>query len=188
MDKWVSELSTNNVVRLIDEFNTPDVKLPQYIHMQHCEKVWSLIIRADSLYEIFVKNYVEKYYEKVDNFFYWNKSPKKEQVDYVYQRHLWKLKPEHEHRMIRAGYGKDIDNKSMGKYFDIERAFHGYPGPLTSKLNHMFKDYELSNLNGLRLQGKLPKITKKSPVNGDTNSTTTEKVQKKSRTQKTTTK
>jgi len=120
-----------------------------------------MIIRADSIYQIFVENYVNKYYERVDEFFYWNRSPKKEQVDYVYTRHLWKLKPEHEHRMIRAGYAGDIDNKSMGKYFDIERAFHGYPGPLTSKLNHMFKNYELKNLNGKRLAGKIPKISKK---------------------------
>ena len=48
---------------------------------------------------------------------------------------MWKIKPEFEDRMIRAGYGDDPWNKSFGKYFDIERGFHGYPGPLTKKVN-----------------------------------------------------
>ena len=37
--------------------------------------------------------------------------------------------------MIRAGYGRDIQNKSLGKLMDVERAFHGLPGPLSVKLN-----------------------------------------------------
>ena len=69
------------------------------------------------------------------DFFFWNRIPAKEQVDYIFKRDLWKIKPEFEDRMIRAGYGKDPWNKSYGKYFDIERGFHGYPGPLTKKLN-----------------------------------------------------
>jgi hypothetical protein len=56
----------------------------------------------------------------------------------VFKRHLWKLKPEFEDRMIRAGYGLDPDHKSFGKYFDIERAFQGFPGPLTRKYNPRF--------------------------------------------------
>lgn len=40
--------------------------------------------------------------------------------------------------MIKAGYGIDINKKSFGKYIDIERAFHGYPGPLTKKYNKKF--------------------------------------------------
>lgn len=95
-------------------------------------------VRSNAVYQIFVKKHLSRYYDKVDDFFYWNRLFAKEQVDYIYKKDLWKLKPEHEHRMIRAGYGKDVDNKSLGKYFDIERAFHGYPGPLTKKFNHLF--------------------------------------------------
>ena len=51
------------------------------------------------------------------------------------------MKPQYEYRMITAGYGKDPKNKSLGKYFDIERAYHGYPGPLTKRYNHNFKSY-----------------------------------------------
>ena len=51
---------------------------------------------------------------------------------------IFKLKPEHEHRMIRKGY-RNSASKSMGKYFDIERAFQQYPGPVSKKLNHNFK-------------------------------------------------
>lgn len=93
-------------------------------------------IRANSIYDIWIKNYISKYYEKVDDFFFWNRVHAKEQVDYVFKKDLWRLKPELEHRMIKAGYGKDADKKSFGKYFDIERAFHVFPGPLTTKLNH----------------------------------------------------
>jgi len=32
--------------------------------------------------------------------------------------------------MIKKGY-ENAENKSFGKYFDVERSFHGYPGPLT---------------------------------------------------------
>ena len=41
--------------------------------------------------------------------------------------------------MITAGYGKDPKKKSIGKYMDIERAFQGYPGPLTKVLSPKFK-------------------------------------------------
>lgn len=51
-------------------------------------------------------------------------------TDHVNHKNMYKLKKEFEHRMIRKGY-KNAKNKSMGKYFDIERSFHGYPGPLT---------------------------------------------------------
>jgi hypothetical protein len=47
--------------------------------------------------------------------------------------------------MIRAGYNKDVWTKSFGKYFDVERAFHGFPGPLTTNLNHLFKGVENPN-------------------------------------------
>lgn len=81
----------------------------------------------------------------MDNYFFWNRVHAKEQVDYIYHKELWKLKPEYEYRMIRAGYGKDVWNKSLGKYFDIERAFHGYPGPLTKNLNHHFRGLDNPN-------------------------------------------
>jgi len=138
MDKWVNELQTAQIVRLVDELITPGAKLPQYLFMQHCEYVWRMQVRSNAVYQIFVKKQLSRYYEKVDDFFYWNRLFAKEQVDYIYKKDLWKLKPEYEDRMIRAGYGKDMDNKSLGKYFDIERAFHGYPGPLTKKFNHLF--------------------------------------------------
>lgn len=47
--------------------------------------------------------------------------------------------------MIKAGYSEDPWNKSFGKYFDIERGFHGYPGPLTKKLNKQFKMNDTRN-------------------------------------------
>jgi len=52
------------------------------------------------------------------------------------------LKPEWEGRMIRAGYGRDIDKKSLGKLMDVERAFHGLPGPLSVKLNNDYKNWK----------------------------------------------
>lgn len=100
-------------------------------------------MRANSLYQIWTDKYVSKYYEKVTDFFFWNRVWAKEQTDYIYNKDIWKLKPEFEYRMILAGYGKDIDNKSLGKYFDIERAYHGYPGPLTTKLNSKFQNWQL---------------------------------------------
>ena len=66
---------------------------------------------------------MSRYYDKIDNYFFWNRVPAKEQVDYVYQKEIWKLKPEFEGRMITAGYGKDPFEKSSGKYVDIEKAF-----------------------------------------------------------------
>jgi hypothetical protein len=90
---------------------------------------------------MWAKLYLSKYYEQVTDLFYWNQVPFK-RAPYVFKRFLWKLKPEFEDRMIRAGYGRDTDNKSMGKYFDIERAFQGFPGPLTRKLNHRFKNWQ----------------------------------------------
>jgi len=79
-------------------------------------------VRADTLHNIWLRDYVHKYYEKVEDFYYWNRVPHKEQVDYVFKKQLYKLKTEWEHRMITAGY-KNSENKSFGKYFDVERAF-----------------------------------------------------------------
>ena len=79
-------------------------------------------VRADALHNIWLRDYVHQYYEKVDDFYYWNRVPHKEQVDYVFYKQLYKLKPEYEDRMITAGY-KNAETKSFGKYFDIERAF-----------------------------------------------------------------
>jgi len=135
MDKWVSESSTKNLVRLIDEINTPGSALPQYLAISFDEYVWHhLNVKADALYQICVDTYISKYYDKVDDFFLWDRSKRKEHVDYVFRKDLWKLKPEHEHRMITKGY-QESATKSMGKYFDIERSFFGHPGPLT-KLNN----------------------------------------------------
>ena len=61
--------------------------------------------------------------------------------------------------MIRAGYGKDPDNKSFGKYFDIERAFHGYPGPLTNSLNHMFDGHKMNNIYGKKISSSHSKVS-----------------------------
>lgn len=80
-------------------------------------------VRANSIYQIWINQYISKYYDKVDDYFYWNRIQHKEQTDYVYKKDLWKLKKEYEGRMITAGYGKDPWNKSLGKYMDIERAF-----------------------------------------------------------------
>ena len=33
MDKWVTELQTVQIVRFIDELNTPGVKIPQYLNV-----------------------------------------------------------------------------------------------------------------------------------------------------------
>ena len=97
-------------------------------------------VKADAPYNIWIRDYVEKYYEKVDGFFYWNRTMAKEQVDYVFYKHLYKLKKEYEYRMIRSGY-QNPEKKSFGKYFDIERAFQGYPGPITTNVNnHLFKE------------------------------------------------
>lgn len=134
MEKWVTELQTTQMVRFIDELNTGS-QIPQYLHIQYCESTWRMGLKADAPYNMWIANYVSKYYDKVTDFFFWNRIPAKEQVDYIFKRDLWKIKPEFEDRMIRAGYGQDPWNKSYGKYFDIERGFHGYPGPLTKKLN-----------------------------------------------------
>ena len=50
MDKWSIELQTGQVVRFIDELNTPGAKIPQYLNIQHCENVWRMSVRADSVY------------------------------------------------------------------------------------------------------------------------------------------
>jgi len=142
MDNWVTELQTSQMLRFIDELNTPGAKLPQYLNTQHCENVWRMMVKPDSLYRIWTEDYVSKYYDRVSDFFYWNKVPVKQEVDYIFKRDLWKLKPQHEHRMIRAGYGPEPETKSLGKYVDIERAFHGFPGPLTTHYNHRFQGYE----------------------------------------------
>ena len=105
MDKWVTELQTVQIVRFIDELNTPGVKIPQYLNVQYCENIWRMSVRADSIHMIWSKFYLSQYYDKVDDYFFWNRVPAKEQVDYVYQKELWKLKPEYEGRMITAGYG-----------------------------------------------------------------------------------
>ena len=95
-------------------------------------------VKADSLYNLTARLYLSKYYDKIDKFYFWNRVHAKEQVDYVFHKHVWKLKQSYEYRMIRAGYGQDPDNKSLGKYFDVERSFHGYPGPVTNKYNFLF--------------------------------------------------
>jgi len=58
MDKWVSELATTQLVRLMDEMNTPDAKLPQYLFMQHCEHVWRMGVKANVLYKIWIDKYI----------------------------------------------------------------------------------------------------------------------------------
>ena len=40
--------------------------------------------------------------------------------------------------MIRKGYNNP-ENKSFGKYIDVEKSFFGYPGPLTTKINNNYK-------------------------------------------------
>ena len=79
-----------------------------------------------------------QYYDLVDKFYFWDRSKHHEWVDYPFTKDMFKLKPEYESKMIRIGY-RDAGSKSMGKYLDIERAFQGYPGPLTVALNHHFK-------------------------------------------------
>lgn len=78
MDKWVSELATTQLVRLMDEMNTPGAKLPQYLFMQHCEHVWRMGVRANVLYNIWIEKYISQYYEKVDDFYFWNRLHVKE--------------------------------------------------------------------------------------------------------------
>jgi hypothetical protein len=58
MDKWVSELQSNIMLRFIDELNTPGAKLPQYLNTQYCELTWRLNVRPDTLYKVWVKKYV----------------------------------------------------------------------------------------------------------------------------------
>ena len=125
MDNWVTERLTKNVVRLIEEFNTPGAALPQYIVGMFCEFVYFHSgIKTDSVYQFWVKNYALKYYDRVDDFIVWDRSKFKEQgVDYPFMKDLFKLKPEYEGRMIKKGY-KDAATKSMGKYFDIERSIN----------------------------------------------------------------
>lgn len=50
-------------------------------------------VQADSLYRLVVKLYLSKYYDKVDDFYFWNRVHAKEQVDYVFKKNVWKLKP-----------------------------------------------------------------------------------------------
>lgn len=78
MDKWVNELQTTQLVRFIDELNTPSAMLPQYLFIQHCENVWRMQVKADSLYNLVAKLYISKYYDKVDNFYFWNRVHAKE--------------------------------------------------------------------------------------------------------------
>ena len=140
MDNWMNEYSTKTLVRLSDEFNTPDSALPQYIVSMMDEFLWfHMLIKSDSLYKFWVERYALKYYDRVDEYIIWDRSKFKEGgVDYPYQKDVFKLKPEFEHRMIKKGY-KDAATKSMGKYFDIERSVNGVPGPLTKKLHKLFK-------------------------------------------------
>ena len=140
MDNWMTEFGTKTLVRLTDEFNTPDAPLPQYLVGMFDENVyWVADVKQDSLYKHWVERYAFKYYDKVDEFIVWDRSRNKEQgLDYPHMKDIFKLKPEHEHRMIRKGY-KDAATKSMGKYFDIERSLNGMPGPLTKKLHKIFK-------------------------------------------------
>ena len=58
MEKWNNEFQTRNQVRFIDELNTPGSKLPEYLNIQHCEMVWYLGVRADSLYQIWTQDYI----------------------------------------------------------------------------------------------------------------------------------
>ena len=114
--------------------------LPQYLFVLPCEHVWShLFVRTDLFYNYWVDNYVLQYYEKVVDQYYWDRSKIRSMfVDYVYKRDVFKLKPEYEHRMITKGY-EDAGEKSLGKYFDIDRAFQGFPSPLTNRLKHPFE-------------------------------------------------
>ena len=68
-------------MRLIDEFITPGAKLPQYLFMQHCEYVWRMQVRANAVYQIFVKKHLSRYYDRVDDFFFWNRVFAKEVVE-----------------------------------------------------------------------------------------------------------
>ena len=58
----------------------------------------------------------------MDSFYFWDRTKQKEHTDHIYTKDVFKLKPEFEGRMIRKGYA-DAATKSMGKYFDIDRAF-----------------------------------------------------------------
>jgi len=49
-------------------------------------------VKADSLYNLTARLYLSKYYDKIDKFYFWNRVHAKEQVDYVFHKHVWKLK------------------------------------------------------------------------------------------------
>lgn len=95
-------------------------------------------MRADLFHTFWVDRYVSKFYDRVTSYHYWDRSKHHEQAERAFRKEVYKLKPEFEHRMIRKGY-KDSQSKSFGKYFDIERAFQGFPGPLTVRHNHEFR-------------------------------------------------
>lgn len=100
--------------------------------------MWYSRIRFDSMYETWIKNQVSKYYTKVDESFYWNRSKhRNENSDHSFMKDVFRIRPEFRERMIRKGY-QDAATKSMGKYFDIERAHQGWPGPLTTDLRPDF--------------------------------------------------
>ena len=140
MEKWHTEHLVRNMLILTDEFNTPDAKLPEYLFLLPCEQtMWYLRIRLDSMYTAWVKKDVLKYYDHVMESFYWNRSKYRSELsDHSFMKDIYRLKPEFRHRMITKGY-QDSATKSMGKYFDIERAFQGWPGPLTAELRADFR-------------------------------------------------
>ena len=132
LEKWITESETTTMIRLTDEMRTPSARLPQYLFLHYDEKDVYDRQFLDTAYKIWERENVLKLYDKMDSFFYWNRMKVQTAVQVVVHRHLYKLKPEFEHRMIRKGY-RDAKDKSLGKYMDIERSFHGYPGPLTTR-------------------------------------------------------
>lgn len=132
-EKWVTESQVQSQVRFIDELQTPSSMLPQYLFYHYDENDTSFVPKDPTqLFRIFERDFLLKFYEKKHKFFYWNRMHLMGTIDHCFHRNVYKLKKEYEHRMIRKGY-KNASNKSLGKYFDIERSFHGYPGPLTIK-------------------------------------------------------
>lgn len=48
------------------------------------------------------------------------------ELHYYRNRYLYKLKDSCMHRVIKRGYLRNKENKSMGKSLDFERAIYGY--------------------------------------------------------------
>ena len=74
MDNWMTEFSTKTLVRLTDEFNTPESPLPQYLVGMFDENVSLAKVKPDSLYKHWVERYALKYYDKLEDFIVWDKS------------------------------------------------------------------------------------------------------------------